>query len=84
MHECFTYDFSSCFFPKFKKTTKRGFSQKMTYLLGFYGPKIGGGVLLPEFSPKISKTLKFGLFWGIFACSRLVLQNSPVNQCTCL
>ena len=39
----------------------------------------GGGVLLPEFCLKISKTLKFGLFWGIFACSGLVLQNSAAH-----
>ena len=25
-----TYDFSSCFFPKFKKSTKRGFSPDVT------------------------------------------------------
>ena len=56
----------------------------MTYFFGFYGPKIGGGFLLPGFCPKISKTLKFGLFWGIFACSGLVLQNSAAHQCTCL
>ena len=36
----------------------------MTYFFGFYGPKIRGGRLLPEFCPKFSKTLKFGLFWG--------------------
>ena len=47
-------------------------------------PKLEGGVLLPGFSPKISETLKFGLFWGIFACSGLVLQNSAAHQCTCL
>ena len=79
-----TYDFSSCFFPKFKKSAKRGFSREMTYFFGFYGPKIGGGVHLPEFCPKKLKTLKFGLFWGIFACSGLVLQNSAAHQCTCL
>ena len=39
----FTYDFSSCFFPKFKKSTKKGFSREMTYFFGFYGSKIGGG-----------------------------------------
>ena len=50
-----TYDFSSCFFPKFKKSTKKGFSREMTYFFGFYGSKIGGGVLPPEFCPKISK-----------------------------
>ena len=56
----------------------------MTYFFGFYGPKIGGGVLLPEFCPQIAKSLKFGLFWGIFASSGLVLQNSAAHQCTCL
>ena len=56
----------------------------MTYFFGFYGPKIGGGVHLPEICPKKLKTLKFGLFWGIFACSGLVLQNSAAHQCTCL
>ena len=56
----------------------------MSDFFGFYGPKIGGGVLLPKFCPKISKTLKFGLFWCIFACSGLVLQNSAAHQCTCL
>ena len=80
-----TYDFSSCFFPKFNKSAKRGFSREMTYFFGLYGPKIGGGgVHLPEFCPKKLKTLKFGLFWGIFACSGLVLQNSAAHQCTCL
>ena len=72
-------------FPKkFKKSTKRGFSREMTYVFGFHGPKSGGGVLLPERCPKISETLKFGLLWGIFACSGLVLQNSAAHQCTCL
>ena len=80
----FTYDFSSCFFPKFKKSTKRGFPRGMTYFFGFYGPKIGEGGPPTRICPKISKTLKFGLFWGIFACSGLVLQNSAAHQCTCL
>ena len=79
----YTCDFSS-FFPKFKKSAKREFSQKVAYFFGFYSPKIGGGVLLPGFCPKISQNLKFGLFWGIFACSGLVLQNSAAHQCTCL
>ena len=84
-HVPHTYDFSSCFFPKFKKSAKSRFSRAMTYFFGFYGPKIGkGGFLLPGFCPKISKTLKFGLFCGIFACSGLVLQNSAAHQCTCL
>ena len=56
----------------------------MTYFFGLYGPKIEGGVLLPELCPNISTTLTFGLFWGIFARSGLVLQNSAAHQCTCL
>ena len=74
-----TYDFSSCFFPKFKTSTKRGFSRGKTYSFGFYGLKIGGGVFLPKFCSKISKTLKFGLFWAIFASSGLVLENSAAH-----
>ena len=38
-----TYDFSSCFFPKFKKSAKRGSSRETTQFFGFCGPKIGGG-----------------------------------------
>ena len=38
-----TYDFSSCFFPKFKKSAKRGSSRGTTQFFGFCGPKIGGG-----------------------------------------
>ena len=75
---------AAVFSPNSKSRQKGVFSREMTYFFGFYGPKIGGGVLLPEFCPKISKTLKFGLFWGIFACSGLVLQNSAAHQCTCL
>ena len=84
IHPPYTYDVSRCFFPKFKKPTKRGSSRQKTYCFGSYGPKIGGGVLLPGFCPKISKTPKFGLFPGICACSGLVLQNSAAHQCTCL
>ena len=50
-----TYDFSSCFFRKFKKSTKRGFAQEMTYFFGFYGPKIGGGSSYPNFVQKYQK-----------------------------
>ena len=56
----------------------------MTYFFVFYGLKIRGGVLLFESCPKLSKTLKFGLFLGIYASSGLVLQNSAAHQCTCL
>ena len=38
-----TYDFSSCFLRKFKKSAKRGFSRAKTYFCHFYVPKVGGG-----------------------------------------
>ena len=79
-----TYEFRSCFFRKFQKVDKKGFFAGNDLFFGFYSLKIGGGVLVPEFCPQISKTLKFGLFWGICACSGLVLQNSAAHQCTCL
>ena len=143
-----TYDFSSCFPPKFKRSTKRCFSREMTNCFGFYGPKnrgrgsscpnfvqkyqkpwnwayfgvflpaLGwscrtvlhnsvpayrglltenptffafsgpkkaiGGFLPPDFSPKPSKALEFGLFWSIFVCSGVVRQNSAAHQCTCI
>ena len=51
-----TYDFSSCFFPKFKKSAKGKFSREMTYCFGFYGPKIaGGGSSYPAFVQKYQK-----------------------------
>ena len=56
----------------------------MTYFFLFLRPQYRGAILLPELCRKISNTLKFGLFWGIFACSGLVLQNSAAHQCTCL
>ena len=79
-----TYDFSSCFFPKFKMSTKRGFFAENDLFFWFLRPQNRGGGFLPKICPKISKTLKFGLFWGIFASSGLVLQNSAAHQCTCL
>ena len=80
-----TYGFGSCFFPKFKMSTKRGFFAGNDLFFWFLRPQNrGGGVLLPKICPKISKTLNFGLFWGIFACSGVVLQNSAAHQCTCL
>ena len=51
-----TYDFSSCFFPKFKKSAKGRFSREMTYFFDFYGPKIGGGgSSYPAFVQKYQK-----------------------------
>ena len=52
----YTYDFSSCFFPKFKKSAEGRFSREMTYFFGFYGPKIGGGgSSYPAFVQKYQK-----------------------------
>ena len=67
-----------------KSQQKADFRGKRPTFVVSTAPKKGGGFLLPGFCPKISKTLKFGLFWGIFACSGLVLQNSAAHQCTCL
>ena len=52
----YTYDFSSCFFPKFKKSAKGRFSREMTYFFDFYDPKIGGGgSSYPAFVQKYQK-----------------------------
>ena len=52
----FTYDFSSCFFPKFKKSAKGRFSREMTYFFDLDGPKIGGGgSSYPAFVQKYQK-----------------------------
>ena len=73
-------------FPQNSKCRQKGvFSRKMTYFFGFYGPKIAGGVLLPKICPKISKTLKFGLFVSPLlppsrpACSALRVAGPPVR-----
>ena len=64
-------------FSRESKTQKKGdFPEKKTYYFWFLRPQNGGGVLLTRVCPKIRKIVKFGLFWGIFACSWLVLQNS--------
>ena len=63
----------------------RGRLPKIPLFFRFSGPKKGiGGFLPPELSFKPSKTLGFGLFWGIPFCSGVVLQNSAAHQCTCL
>ena len=72
-----TYDFSSCFFPKFKKSAKGRFSRKMTYFFGFYGPKIGGGV--PP-TRRLSKNIKNPEIWPILGHFCL-LWAGPAEQC---
>ena len=62
----FTYDFSSCFFPKFKKSTKRGFSLEMPYFFGFYGPKIGGGGPSTRILSTNIKNLEMSAYFGVF------------------
>ena len=73
----FTYDFSSCFFPKFKKSAKRGFSREMTYFFGFYGPKIGGGGPPTRI---LSKKIKNPEIWPILGYFCL-LWAGPAEQC---
>ena len=72
-----TYDFSSCFFPKFKKSAKRGFSREMTYFFGFYGPKIGGGGPPTRI---LSKKIKNPEIWPILGYFCL-LWAGPAEQC---
>ena len=43
-----------------------------------------GGFLPAKISPKPSKPLEFDLFWSIFVCSGVVLQNSAAHQRTCI
>ena len=73
-----TYDFSSCFFPKFKKSAKRGFSREMTYFFGFYGPKIRGGGAAP--TRILSKNFKNPEIWLILGYFCL-LWAGPAEQC---
>ena len=75
--ELHTYDFSSCFFPKFKKSTKRGFSREMTYFFGFYGTKIGRGG--PP-TRMLSKNIKNPENWPILGYFCL-LGAGPAEQC---
>ena len=71
-----TYDFSSCFFPKFKKSAKRGFSREMTYFFGIYGPKMRGGPLTRIVSKNI-KNPEIWPFLGYFC----LLWAGPAEQC---
>ena len=72
-----TDDFSSCFFPKFKKSAKRGFSREMTYFFGFYGPKIGGGAAPTRVLSKNFKNPEIWLIFGYFC----LLWACPAEQC---
>ena len=72
-----TYDFSSCFFPKFKKSAKRGFSREMTYFFGFYGPKIRGGAAPTRILSKNFKNPEIWLILGYFC----LLWAGPAEQC---
>ena len=49
----------------------------MTNPVGFYCPKIGGGVLLTELCQKISKNLEIWPFLGYFC----LLWAGPAEQC---
>ena len=53
-------------FPKIQKVDKKGFFARNDLFLWFLRLQNRGGVCLPELCPKISKTLKFGLFFGVF------------------
>ena len=50
------YDFGNGFFPKYKKSAKRGFSRQMTYFFWFLRPpKRGGGSSYPGLVQKYQK-----------------------------
>ena len=49
----------------------------MTYFFGFYGPKIGGGGLLPEFLSKNIRNPEIWPFLGYFC----LLWAGPAEQC---
>ena len=73
-----TYDFSSCFFPKFRKSPKRGFSREMTYFfLVSTAPKIGGGGPPTQI---LSKNIKNPEIWPILGYFCL-LWAGPAKQC---
>ena len=80
-----TYNFSSCLFPKIQKFIKKGNFAGGDLFSSFLWPQIRkGGSFYPGFVQNYQNTRTFGLFWGIFACSGLVLQNSAAYKCTCL
>ena len=57
-HSLYTYDFSSCFFRKLKKSAKRGFSREMTHFVFVStAPTKGEGVPLTRFLPQKYETL---------------------------
>ena len=49
----------------------------MAYFFGFYGPKKGGGVLLPDFCPKNIKNPEIWPILGYFC----LLWAGPAEQC---
>ena len=76
-----TYDFSSCFFPKFKMSTKRGFFAGKNQFIWFLRPQNRkGGSSYPKFVQKYRKpwnSAYFGVFLSALGwCSRTVLHTS--------
>ena len=73
----FTYDFSSCSFPKFKTSAKRGFSREKNLFFWFLRPQNGGGGPSTQI---LSKNVKNPVIWpnlGYFC----LLWAGPVEQC---
>ena len=79
-----TYDFSSCFFSKFKKSAKKGFLLGKTYFCDSYGPKIGGGGPPTRAFSQTIKNPGIRPISEYFVCSGVVQQNSAAHQCTCI
>ena len=68
---------AAVFFPKFKKSEKRGFLREMTYLFGFCGPKTEGGGPADRV---LSKNIRNPEIWPILGYFCL-LWAGPAEQC---
>ena len=72
-----TYDFSSCFFPKFKMSTKRGFFAGNDLFFWFLRPQNRGGGPPTQ---NLSKNIKNSEIWPILGYFCL-LWAGPAEQC---
>ena len=81
-----TYDFSSCFFPKFKTSAKAGFSWEKTYLFSSFRPQNrGGGSSYPSSVQKYQKP-RYLAYFGVFllalgwSCRTVLHTSVPAHR----
>ena len=77
-HPHSSYDFSSCFFPKFKKSAKGRFSRGNDLFFSFLRPQNRGGGVPP--TRLLSKNIKNPEIWPILGYFCL-LWAGPAEQC---